>query len=240
MTSSPGSRASLPRTSSAMPAAKYCRRCRPGSRTAAPRDEGARHRRRIAAAAGRAPGDVREARTRTRRASAMLTPIQASRGTRRRRGNGIGTGAVSASANSVIEANRSFGLERQRPTQGLLGGDRRLLAKAPHSGRRLGEPPGDDGVEGGRRVRRRAGEHLVAGGGQGILIGPRIRRLAITCSGAMYAGVPIPWPASVRCSVGWRTRLRAMPKSASKVTPSSVSRMLPGFTSRWTTPSRWA
>ena len=33
---------------------------------------------------------------------------------------------------------------------------------------------------------------------------------------------------------------RAMPKSATFAVPSSVMRMFAGFTSRWTTPLRWA
>ena len=33
---------------------------------------------------------------------------------------------------------------------------------------------------------------------------------------------------------------RAMPKSATFTSPVAVTRMLPGFTSRWTTPLRWA
>ncbi len=33
---------------------------------------------------------------------------------------------------------------------------------------------------------------------------------------------------------------RAMPKSATFTSPASVTRMLPGLTSRWTTPLRWA
>ena len=33
---------------------------------------------------------------------------------------------------------------------------------------------------------------------------------------------------------------RAMPKSVTFTWPSAVMRTLPGFTSRWTTPWRWA
>ena len=33
---------------------------------------------------------------------------------------------------------------------------------------------------------------------------------------------------------------RAMPKSVTFTSPSGVMRMFPGFTSRWTTPWRWA
>ncbi len=53
--------------------------------------------------------------------------------------------------------------------------------------------------------------------------------------------VPITEPAWVRFTLSspvvtaW-----AMPKSATFTCPVEVMRMLPGFTSRWTTPLRWA
>ena len=52
----------------------------------------------------------------------------------------------------------------------------------------------------------------------------------------MYTGVPITTPVPVRCSVPAVRAGRAMPKSATMVLPSRVSRMFSGLTSRWITP----
>jgi hypothetical protein len=53
----------------------------------------------------------------------------------------------------------------------------------------------------------------------------------------MYDAVPSTWPVSVSWSSSAR---RAMPKSASASRLRSSSSMLPGFTSRCTTPASWA
>ena len=47
-------------------------------------------------------------------------------------------------------------------------------------------------------------------------------------------------PVWVRFSSAPPEMARAMPKSATFTCPAAVIRMLPGFTSRWTTPLRWA
>ena len=66
-----------------------------------------------------------------------------------------------------------------------------------------------------------------------------------SCSGAMYWNVPTIAPSSVSCffSVAMLVSATAAlsaglakPKSSS-FTPDFVSMMLPGFTSRWTTPA---
>ena len=52
--------------------------------------------------------------------------------------------------------------------------------------------------------------------------------------------MPITEPAWVRPASVPALATRAMPKSATFTSPVPVTRMLPGFTSRWTTPLRWA
>ena len=47
-------------------------------------------------------------------------------------------------------------------------------------------------------------------------------------------------PVWVRFSSAPPSMARAMPKSATFTCPAAVIMMLPGFTSRWTTPLRWA
>ena len=61
--------------------------------------------------------------------------------------------------------------------------------------------------------------------------------LPVACSGARYCAVPMTCPVLV--SGAW-SATRAIPKSVSFTRKSGVTRMLPGFTSRWTTPERWA
>ena len=56
-----------------------------------------------------------------------------------------------------------------------------------------------------------------------------------TCSGERYLAVPIITLSLVRSSSP--SRPLAMPKSVSRTRPSGVTRMLPGFTSRWTNPA---
>ena len=58
------------------------------------------------------------------------------------------------------------------------------------------------------------------------------------CSGEKYAAVPITAPVWVRLSSVFMAR--AMPKSVTLTPPSAMISTLPGFTSRWTTPWRWA
>ena len=58
------------------------------------------------------------------------------------------------------------------------------------------------------------------------------------CSGEKYAAVPMTAPVWVRLSSVFMAR--AMPKSVTLTTPSGVMSTFPGFTSRWTTPWRWA
>jgi hypothetical protein len=53
----------------------------------------------------------------------------------------------------------------------------------------------------------------------------------------MYCGVPMTWPVPVS---GTLSAEQAMPKSVSFTRPSGRTRMLPGLTSRWTTPARCA
>ena len=62
----------------------------------------------------------------------------------------------------------------------------------------------------------------------------------LACSGEKYVAVPITEPSCVRPSSWPASIARAMPKSATLATPSSVMRMFAGFTSRWTTPLRCA
>ncbi len=57
------------------------------------------------------------------------------------------------------------------------------------------------------------------------------------CSGAMYAGVPITVPATVRVASPGPGAMCASPKSSS-FTPDLVTRMLAGFRSRWVIPFR--
>ena len=58
------------------------------------------------------------------------------------------------------------------------------------------------------------------------------------CSGEKYVAVPMTAPVWVRLSSVLTAR--AIPKSVTFTWPSSVMRTLPGFTSRWITPWRWA
>ena len=62
--------------------------------------------------------------------------------------------------------------------------------------------------------------------------------LPSACSGEKYAAVPMTAPVWVRLSSVLTAR--AMPKSVTFTSPSGVMRMLPGLTSRCTTPWRWA
>lgn len=67
-------------------------------------------------------------------------------------------------------------------------------------------------------------------------------RSPAACSGDMYAAEPIAVIVLVRAVACWSAR-RAMPKSTSfgvLVSSSDESTTLAGFTSRWTTPRRWA
>ena len=57
---------------------------------------------------------------------------------------------------------------------------------------------------------------------------------SISCSGAMYPGVPTAMPALVSPVV--RTASRAMPKSMTLSVPSAISMMLCGLMSRCTMP----
>ena len=63
-------------------------------------------------------------------------------------------------------------------------------------------------------------------------------RSPAACSGLIYAGVPTAKPVWV--SPSSPASARAMPKSATSVLPSVVSRMFSGLMSRWTTPCWWA
>ena len=148
---------------------------------------------------------------------------------------------ASAAPKSAMESNRSPGLERERPPKRLVHVRRHFGPGGPHAGHRRGEAPHDEVVRRGPGERRRAGEHLVTGGGQRVLVGPGIDLPSPDdCSGAMYAGVPSACPVSVSCSRAACPPPRAIPKSATWVEPSSVSRRFSGFTSRWITPSLWA
>ena len=62
--------------------------------------------------------------------------------------------------------------------------------------------------------------------------------LPSACSGEKYAAVPMTAPVWVRLSSVLTAR--AMPKSVTLTSPSGVMSTLPGFTSRCTTPWRWA
>ena len=58
------------------------------------------------------------------------------------------------------------------------------------------------------------------------------------CSGEKYVAVPMTEPSSASWSstdIAW-----AIPKSVTFTWPSLAIKMLPGFTSRWTTPLRCA
>ncbi len=69
---------------------------------------------------------------------------------------------------------------------------------------------------------------------------------AVTCSGAMYAGVPkiSPWPVVRIMSASSGARILATPKSSTLMWSTwprrSTTIMLAGLRSRWMTPREWA
>ncbi len=62
---------------------------------------------------------------------------------------------------------------------------------------------------------------------------------AIACSGLMYPGDPIGWPAWVSVRLPAALMARAMPKSAT-IACVPESRMFSGLMSRWMIPCPWA
>ncbi len=64
-----------------------------------------------------------------------------------------------------------------------------------------------------------------------------VMSLPVACSGAMYDGEPTMRPVMVTRD---SSRMVATPKSVSLARSPSSTRTLAGFTSRWTTPARWA
>jgi hypothetical protein len=61
--------------------------------------------------------------------------------------------------------------------------------------------------------------------------------LLLACSGAMKEGEPSTLPVVVMLE---SSASEAMPKSANFAGPALGTMMLPGLTSRWTMPARWA
>ena len=93
-----------------------------------------------------------------------------------------------------------------------------------------------------RALERRApDQHLVADDGERVLVGARVHR---PLAGGLL-GRHVGRRAERQAGLGQPVLVgspsaRAMPKSATSVSPSSVSRMFSGLMSRWMTPSRWA
>jgi hypothetical protein len=190
----------LPRTSSAIPSAKYTSPLSPRFSNGSTASRGNE-----SAVTGGAPAGRPVPRSPTRRSPDRRrrhpSPIHAARGTRRWRAGqrrlGQGPGEVADRVEPVVP------LEGQRPLQGELGRDRHLRPAGPHPGRGRREPLGDDRVQGGTLVRARAGEHLPAGGGEGYW-SARGRPAPPWPARGHVGGVPMPCPSSVRPSCASR------------------------------------
>ena len=149
----------------------------------------------------------------------------------------------SAWANCATVANRSAGHRRQRPlgspastASGTLGRTcahaRRGLAVSRLAMIACAVGPGE---------RRLPGQHLVEHRGQAVDVGAgvepavagRLLRAHVGRRADREAGLGQPLVAA-------RASARAMPKSATSVWPSRVSRMFSGLMSRWITPCSWA
>ena len=149
-----------------------------------------------------------------------------------------GVSAASSSRRAwVAVAGRLAGsLSRSRPTTASTSG--------PTSGRRT---EGGVGVSLTCRYSNATGVSALNGGAPvsiSVRTQPRAYRSDCgpagrpdACSGETYAAVPTT---VMVCVSAPDPSARAMPKSRTRVRPSSAMRMLPGVMSRWTTPARCA
>ena len=85
--------------------------------------------------------------------------------------------------------------------------------------------------------RRLPFDRRVEGGAEREDVRRRARLPTCATSGARYAGVPAITPVRVSCT---SSTARETPKSVSFTSPFAAISTLPGFTSRCTTPARWA
>ena len=143
----------------------------------------------------------------------------------------------SAAPNSDAVAKRSAGTRAiafwQIPSSiGLT-----VVRVDPERSRRFGEHARQDHLRGGSGEWRFARDHLVEHAAERVDVGPARRRRGVppTCSGLMYAGVPIAMPGSVPFACPNARAARAIPKSATIAWLAS-EQMFSGFTSRWIRP----
>ena len=127
---------------------------------------------------------------------------------------------------------------RQRLPDRLVRALRQVGPHRPRARRRLGQPPHQHRLRRRPGERRLAGEHLVEHGGEAVEVGAGVEPLvaAPPAPGSCRRACRPPAPSRSASRRRPLPRLRAIPKSATSVLPSSVSSRFSGLMSRWMTP----